>query len=469
MRIVLLHYHLKPGGVTTVLLHQIKAIQSFGEILVLVGEPPDFPLGCDWVCLPELAYNNSRPDKQVPDEVAEDIGNAVFNHWKKGCDLIHIHNPTLAKNRQFLEIIKALQKLRFTLFLQIHDFAEDGRPSAYYNEDYPRDCHYGVINKRDYGLLLSAGLEKGGLHLLENAIDDEVENESHDHRPKHVLYPVRAIRRKNIGEAILVSIFWSSQYPLQITLPPNSEQDFQSYKFWKEFCANHLIHVEFEAGHVDSLRMLMAESLFVLSTSISEGFGFSFLEAWLYNKPMWGRYLPNICEGFELSGINLSHLYKYIEVPLDWIGFDSFKEEWISAINAVSGVYNYEIPKQRVIIWLEGIVSSGGIDFSFLTEKQQAQVIEIVISNDKARREFSERNPFMQSIESSIPEITEIDKNKKVILNRYGPDQYKENLKNTYQKVIQSSIEQKIDRWKLLEEFLSPDQFHMMKWRGFNR
>lgn len=57
------------------------------------------------------------------------------------------------------------------LFLQLHDFAEDGRPLAYFPDEYVPDCHYGVINSRDYSIFLKAGFKKDGLHKIFNIVD----------------------------------------------------------------------------------------------------------------------------------------------------------------------------------------------------------------------------------------------------------------------------------------------------------
>ncbi|MCK4467277.1 MAG: hypothetical protein KAU60_02880, partial [Desulfobacterales bacterium] len=165
MKIVLAHYHLKTGGVTTVLRQQIEAIKNDCEILVLTGELPDSPFPADIKHIPGLAYSG-RSSKKVftPKKVAESIIKAIHSKWKQGCDILHVHNPLLAKNKNFLKILQELRKRKIRLFLQIHDFAEDGRPLSYFDEDeYVPDCHYGVIKSRDYNILLKAGLKKKGL------------------------------------------------------------------------------------------------------------------------------------------------------------------------------------------------------------------------------------------------------------------------------------------------------------------
>jgi hypothetical protein len=158
MKIAFVHYHLKTGGVTTVLRRQIAAIQGACETLVLTGDRAANELPCKVVEIPGLGYDQPGAFPTAPDMVAERVLKALSEKWPGGCDVLHVHNPTLAKNRQFLQIIKRLQQSGVNLFLQIHDFAEDGRPHVYFEEEYPENCHYGVINTRDAKSLLAAGL-----------------------------------------------------------------------------------------------------------------------------------------------------------------------------------------------------------------------------------------------------------------------------------------------------------------------
>ncbi len=160
MKIVYIHYHLKTGGVTTVLRQQVEAIGDTCDTLVLTGVPSESSFPCTTVFIPGLGYDGSDQVDSHPEDVASSIIQAVNLKWKNGCDIVHVHNPTLAKNKNLLKTLKALQNKKITLFLQIHDFAEDGRPAHYFShEDYISDCHYGVINSRDYHILLEAGLK----------------------------------------------------------------------------------------------------------------------------------------------------------------------------------------------------------------------------------------------------------------------------------------------------------------------
>ncbi len=309
MKIAFIHYHLKTGGVTAVLRHQVEALRDTCDMLVLTGEIPESSFVCDTVHIPGLGYDRQDQNRSAPKDIAASITRAINLKWESGCDLIHVHNPTLAKNRNFLKILKALQKEKIRLFLQIHDFAEDGRPLSYFPEDdYVSDCHYGVINSRDYNILLKAGLKKEGLHQIFNTLTPYNFKATGAISKNYVLYPVRAIRRKNIGEAILLSLFFTNDETLVITLPPNSPVDIKSYEQWKAFVEEKYLDIIFEAGLTHEFSDLVLAANFLITTSITEGFGFSFLEPWTAEKFLWGRRLPQICQDFEKNGVRLDHL-----------------------------------------------------------------------------------------------------------------------------------------------------------------
>ena len=170
MKIAFIHYHLKPGGVTTVICQQTHAIKDACEVVVLTGEKPPSDFPAPTRVIPELGYDRTGSPPVDPGITATKILDAISKTWPQGCDLMHIHNPFLAKNKNLLKILKILQGRGINIFLQIHDFAEDGRPLSYYPEEYLADCHYGVINSRDYKILLNAGLQGQGVHKIFNMV-----------------------------------------------------------------------------------------------------------------------------------------------------------------------------------------------------------------------------------------------------------------------------------------------------------
>ncbi len=468
MKIAFIHYHLKPGGVTTVLKHQLDAISGYGDGIIFCGEPPAKKWSAQVIPLKGLAYDGIYSEQQSPTQTARFIIDQIDSHWKDGCDLIHIHNPTLAKNKNFLKILKELQKSKIPLFLQIHDFAEDGRPHAYFHEPYLKNCHYGVINNRDYNLLLKSGLKSEGLHLIPNSVSIEKTNENPQSLDECVLYPVRAIRRKNIGEAILLSLFLKKNLPLRITLPPNSPVDKKSYKFWLEFSKKNQLNIEFEAGLKHGLSDLINSACWVLTTSIMEGFGFSFLESWLYGKPVWGRYLPGICSGFEQAGIQFPQFYKSIEIPLNWIGEDQYLACWLKTIQTV--YQTYKLPVDEIHLHQESlkIKQKGKIDFGLLNEHMQMRVIKKLLEGPTYIDSLLDLNPFLGQVGDISDQPHTVISNAQLIEKEFSLNRYAIKLKEIYQKILNTSVHHHINKETLLRGFLVQHSFSLLKWGNYD-
>ncbi len=468
MKIVFIHYHLKTGGVTAVLRQQVEAMLHTSAPLILTGVPPKTPFPCDTVHIPGLGYDESGLNRFEPEKVATAIIKEIRLKWESGCDLIHVHNPTLAKNRNFLKILKILQKEKIRLFLQIHDFAEDGRPLAYFSEDdYVSDCHYGVINSRDYNILLKAGLKKEGLHQIFNTLTPFNFKATDTILKNYVLYPVRAIRRKNIGEAILLSLFFTNGEILVITLPPNSPVDIKSYEGWKTFVEEKQIDIIFEAGLNLEFSDLVLAAEFLITTSIAEGFGFSFLEPWTAKKFLWGRRLPEICRDFEKNGVRLDHLYSRLNVPVEWIGRERLFQTWKSCMQGAGAMFDITIDEAAIKNAFEKTIDTDIIDFGLLDEAFQKTIISKALSDSANRNALIHLNPFLSNPGDVSNKDGLIQNNLKAVSRHYNQTRYRKNLLDVYTRVIRDNVHQKIDKKILLSEFFNLDNFSFLKW-SFN-
>ena len=469
MKIAFIHYHLEPGGVTTVLKEQVKTIRGECRVLVLTGEPLKSPFPADTIYVPGLGYDDGLSGKRFNhNEVAESVIKAIHSKFKGGCDVLHIHNPTLAKNKNFLKIIKALQKRKVKLFLQIHDFAEDGRPSAYfYDDEYLSDCHYGVINSRDYNILSRAGLIDKGLHKIFNIINPVDLKQEISNRKEFVLYPVRVIRRKNFGEAILLSLFFRNKETLAVTLPPNSPEDIKSYTGWKKFVSDKNLDIEFESGLKHNFHQLLLLSQFCITTSITEGFGFSFIEPWIYNKMLKGRKIPEICYDFEKRGIKLDHMYKSILVPARWIDKKVFYERWKASILKNSAIFNYIIDEEKIKKSFAKITTNNTVDFGLLDEAFQKLVISRVLTNKKDAGKLIQLNPCILHIKDPPNNNELIQNNKNAVLSSYNRSIYKNNLMKIYATVIAQPVHHSINKKILFSHFLNLESFSLLKWGDY--
>ena len=471
MKIAFIHYHLKTGGVTTVLKQQLGAISDRCQTLVLSGLWPEESFPARVIQIPGLAYSSQYRGQLDPQDAAQAILEAIRTEFNGPCDVLHVHNPTLAKNNHFLKILKSLQKKGTRLLLQIHDFAEDGRPRDYFAEAYPANCHYSVINRRDYEILLKAGLKPEGLHLLANTVAPPRKAPLPEDLPKPmtpmILYPVRAIRRKNIGEAILLSLFFNDERTLSITLPPNSAADMKSYQYWKAFVKNRNLKVEFDRSLSHDFKTSVMSAGSLITTSITEGFGFSFLEPWLFGKMLWGRKLPDICRDFEQKGVHLQHLYDRLLVPVDWFGLHLFRARWVNSVHNACRRFDHSVDATHIQQAFDLCTRGGNIDFGLLDEGSQKKVIDKLIEEPKNSEALMRLNPFLTNPGDVSDKNSLIRHNREAVEQSYNQNQYSQILGETYDRVANTSVEQSIDKRVLISAFLDLEKFSLLKWSDF--
>ncbi len=463
MKIAFIHYHLKTGGVTTCLKQQLKALKSDCDMCVITGEPApeDFPAKTIYV--PELAYSSVYRQPYAPEKVAATVVQKIRAHFGGPCDIVHVHNPLLAKNSELLRFLKLLQQ-DLNLLLQVHDFAEDGRARLYFNEDYPVDCHYCVVNSRDYQILLKCGLKSPGLHQLFNCVSlPQLPPGAVAEKP-WVVYPIRAIRRKNIGEAILLSLFFDARERLSITLPPNSAADLASYEAWKVFAAESRLPVEFDQGLKTPFETIVCSARYLLTTSITEGFGFSFLEPWLYHKYVSGRKLDDICNDFKERGIDLDHMYNQLMVPLEGFDADGYYRQWKRTIKDSARTFDLHIEAAQVRRAYEAITAGGTMDFGLLAEPYQKQVLHYLMSNKVHLQRLLTCNPLLAKIRNGTDQQNRIEANRKAIVRNYSMDLYRQTLLDLYGRVVTTPVKQQINKRKLLAEFFDLKRFSLLKW-----
>ncbi|HDI59432.1 MAG TPA: hypothetical protein ENF48_03585 [Desulfobacteraceae bacterium] len=463
MRIVMVHYHLKPGGVTSVIRRQAEALSGRADVLVVCGEPPGTDFPAPVAVVPGLAYDLHREPQWSATETADRIRDTIVRRWPRGCDLVHVHNPTLAKNRLLPEVLGRLQQRGLRLLLQIHDFAEDARPGAYSPAPYPADCHWAVLNRRDYDILLAAGLRPEGLHLLPNEVATPPPGDPDAPPGRHVLYPVRAIRRKNIGEAILLSLFMPPGHHLAVTLPPNSPADQEAYRFWRDFVQRHRLAVQWEVGLRQDFGTLVQTARFLITTSIAEGFGFAFLEPWRAGKWLWGRRLAPVCADFSDNGVVLDHLYTALQVPTKWLDRQRWWNRWQAAVAAAHCAFGRPFDPEAIRAAFQRLADAESVDFGLLDEPLQAEIVQRCLKNAARRDDLAHLNPQLRSVAPPAGAARRTAANAAAVARHYGREAIGRRLWAVYRDA-QKPIHQAVDKARLLDCFLDLDQFSLLRW-----
>jgi hypothetical protein len=236
--------------------------------------------------------------------------------------------------------IYQLARQGFRIVNHCHDFPED-RPENIQRLNYMlaheglslREVlypdriayHFAVLNTCDYNRILENGVPPDHVHILQNPVsvkagrkreirDDLVTRLGLDGKKKIITYPVRAIRRKNIGECILLAVLFEETCQFNITQAPKNPVELPAYLRWKNFCAENKIKVKFETGDIVNHEDLIGISDFCITTSSREGFGMAFLEPWLAGTPVSGRNLACITEDLRKYKLEFPRLYDRIEV-----------------------------------------------------------------------------------------------------------------------------------------------------------
>lgn len=467
LRLGVLHYHLLPGGVATVIVNCLKALIAHGGYrhihIDLIssdagGEPGKHIADqlrrwadehnasrCEinLIELAELGYNDAAAasrdqlrhqgqrlcDRLV--QVTHLQHSALQNKY-----VLHAHNANLGKNPTVTLALALLAQrierdnLPAGIVYQMHDFAEDNRPTCW---QALRDCTgrgdpefaaammypdnrcvtWACINSADKERLLSVGIDPERVTVLPNAIDAQnfaapalqemsadqlaqlhiqpidfagdlkdrigrfaaVEGFCFEAGRKILLAPVKAVRRKNITESVMLLLGLNrheDNWQLLITLSANSPADVSYCQAIEQFVKQHRLPVVIgfgaellarherliEGGRVCkySLIDLMALAEAVVTTSIQEGFGYVFHEPWLAGKAVIGRNIRHLTCDFAKKGVCLDHLYDRALIRRAWLGgdWDRLREKYCQKINNIRQSLGYDkLPESQLLEAIE--------------------------------------------------------------------------------------------------------------------
>jgi glycosyltransferase involved in cell wall biosynthesis len=489
MRAAIVHYHLRRGGVSTVIRHAVTSLQERGhQAVVLVGEAPDEAAAdtLPYAVIDELGYADGSTRSETSEQLLEKIRRAVRRELGGDPDLWHFHNHSLGKNLAVPKLVHQLATAGEPLLLQIHDFPEDGRPDNYRfllqnlaggerqalgPSLYPQapNVHYAVLNSRDLEFMRNAGVAKHNIHFLPNAVamaDRHPGRENKEPRKQDegrlFLYPTRAIRRKNLGEFLL----WSACAPaaddrFAVTLAPRNPAQRPVYEQWVQFASTQHLPVEFEVGRQrgQSLECLFQQAAAAVTTSIAEGFGLAFLEPWLAGCPLLGRRLPEVTGQFEQSGIDLSFMYDAVRVPMEWIGAEQVRRRLTHGLRQLLETYGRPMTAATEQA-LEDLCGGETVDFAVLDEAMQQEVILAVLASAENARLLAPR--FLGEPEQSAAAM---DGNAKIIRDQYSVTRYGENLSALYGMVLrpEAGAASEFNADILLNSFLAPRRFSLLR------
>ncbi len=451
MHVAIFHHHLNRGGVTQVIVNHLRAMDAvIGDegldVFLFYGGrksawPDDLPsmlhkVRLHEVVVAQLDYDEVR--QQQPQPVTKPVHltqclleNLTANGLNADNCVLHFHNHGLGRNRQLtLQTIGQLKIAGYRMLLQIHDFAEDFRPQNYRklierasdvtaslaDTLYPAASQvlFGVINRRDAEYLARLGVDSDRIKYLPNPVAEITGITDEDTAKQKVaeccqagfrppfdpdlpflVYPVRGIRRKNIGEAILMTRIAESPVQVGLTLPPLNPEESVAYEMWKSLVREFRLPVFLELGQVNGLAFtdIMSAADQILTTSVAEGFGMAFLEGLAIGKPLIGRNLPEITADFVQAGIEYPNLYCEFKVPIAAVNLADYRASLIQLLTDFYRDYEREFDDTIVDEILKHAVERGWIDFAKLTTELQFRVARIMIADPEMRADLRKLNP----------------------------------------------------------------------------
>ena len=508
MRIAIGHYHLNRGGVTRVIENQLLALDSAlddqepHEALILYGGrcegwPTDLAdrlrrIRLRLQPLSELDYDSEQAvsSGRLESRLVETLQEAGFS---PADTIVHLHNHSIGKNAALPRAVWELAQRGYGLLLQIHDFAEDQRPGNYqllvdagladwHGRLYPQapNVHFAVLNGRDRGVLQSVGIPAEQLHLLPNPVlpfsrlpDRKATRTKLNELfavpldARFLLYPVRGIRRKNLGEALLHSLLASDGTFVALTLPPLNPAERNRYGAWKAASERWQLPFRFEVGAPGGLSFAenLAAADVILTTSVAEGFGMVYLESWLADRPLTGRDLPEITQDFTDAGVDLSRLGSRLDVPTDWFDLPRLRQTLLGAFRATIAAYDrsepLDLPGQ-----VDAKLASDTIDFGDLEETFQAAVMDRIIAAPSARRELLAANPWIAGLaENGDADL--VNANAEAVRREFSLQPSGARLAAVYRSILNSSagceIQPLADPGSILDRFLDFGRFRLLR------
>jgi len=439
MRVAILHYHLRPGGVTRVIEMAWAALHERGlDVLVITGEPaPEnsrIPASSIQV-VPELCYGVSARESDL---LRAEVEAAELRHWGHLAEVLHFHNHALGKNFALPLAIAKWAEMGRRLLLQIHDFAENGRPANYWRlleelggTDGLGRCLYPVASQVGYAVLTTSDasrLQEGGLkegaRLLPNPVSLPVESQPIPRQAFHadrlIVYPTRAIRRKNIGEALLWAAWAAPGEQVLLTAAPEQGPDVARHADWRSFAEELGLPIVFEAqkrfGRSTADFLMTADVC--LTTSVAEGFGMAFLEPWLAGSCLAGRDLPAVTADFRHAGVVLDGVYARMDVAAEGVSKLALLEDIEGNIRASCAAYGVAYVKDFRDSAFASVWRNGLVDFGRLGEAHQRAVIQTVWEGGEKQ---------------SLPDTShQTETNRATILQEFSLTKYAERLTHIY-------------------------------------
>ena len=477
---MILHCHFERGGVTQVVENHVAALQAsgVGQIVLVSGprvsglsratrEATTSVVVDDFDYDPELleGRNTQQRSAAILSQLEPRLVELGIDREQA---VLHWHNHSLGKNTAAPALIAQLSDHGWRLLLQVHDFAEDNRPENYlrliretgakesaeldrYLYPIANQIHYATLTRGDADVLAALGVAAHHTHVMPNSVvspdSRALSREEALGRVRRsmklpsdarwCLYPVRGIRRKNVGEFVLLCRWLGENRYGGITLCPETQVEKRSYLRWREIATDVAPRAVFDAAHHPDISFAdnICAADYIVSTSVAEGFGMAYLEPWLAGRAVIARRLSSVMGDFEETGVQLPSLYDGIPIP----GDPNWLRQCNDEIDQAHSEAWHDVPKPFRPTLSAAQERADSIDFARLTPKRQVEVLYRMNTDEGFDTEVRARSRDLLKLLTSEPDADLIDHNRDVIGREYSLSRQSDQLMRVYRTMVEDS------------------------------
>lgn len=487
MRIAIVHYHLGLGGVSHVIASASRCLKQMGieHVILVDGEPMPEMADLPVRRVRGLGYLDSDVVGDA-DHLIRSLGDTAKEALGDLPDIWHFHNHSMGKNAFMAEIVAKLAEAGERLVLQCHDLAEDGRYPNYSKISnrarlYPVGDHvrYGFLNDRDRKVFIDSGLGEKRAQVLVNPVALPDGKKKSAGGAPIFFAPVRGIRRKNLGELVMIAAIAPAGTRIAISRAPNEPSALAIHETWSKFAAYLRLPIGFDVvgryhpadGASSDFASWIEHSTHFITTSVAESFGLAFLEAAAHGKPLLGRRIANVAAEHEKHGIQAGDLYDELLIPIEWVDLSILRQHFDTTIERNYRYLGRQLTRPVIEASFASLLRDGWLDFGNLPEPIQQAVIERLMDpgcrNEPQVRIGDQRRPAKEWLHEVVkrdkPSVTAKQ------LEPYSDKAYSKVLKDLYEdlaKVAKPSIVEGklafLEPERVLNAYLDPKAFHFL-------
>lgn len=387
-------------------------------ILICSRKPDEKGLDYDEVKeIPLLDYKEFSTLKEFEDvklQIQAALTSVILSDKTVLPAAVLFHNPSLGKNvaasAAFAQIARQSGSDQIRFFPVLHDFAEEGRTAMIsqintagswgwpiYEDLYctgapvtfvvPGRQAFNHLKALNFPVrLLPNPIRTGGtvidrdklLHQFSLLAGGEYK---YDLSRPLWYYPSRIIQRKNVLEAVFLSIVMETVLILgpegtsRIDASLNGMLSELVQKFNLSVIINPAKNRFFKRHVSDSVAALYAISDYAVSTSVAEGFGFGLYESAFYNRPLLGRYPGGFVYPCDVSTENL---YRMVPVPGTFVDKDELTGNYHKKFGHSDAIH------QKI----RQLKDAHYVDFADLDLMMQKNLIERFLNDSACRQEW---------------------------------------------------------------------------------